>query len=61
MERADASMNSHFREQPLELRQDEPNETTYAAMGTAASGEDLCGPFDTVDDLMEALNREEHE
>ena len=41
---------------PFDLRLEDPNETTYAAMESAASGEDLYGPFDTVSELMEALN-----
>ncbi len=43
---------------PFDLLLEEPNETTYAAMDAAASGKDLYGPFDTVDELMEALNAE---
>ena len=35
---------------------DEPNETTYQAMAAAEKGEDLYGPFDSVAELMEALN-----
>ena len=41
---------------PFEVRLDEPNEVTYAAMAAAEKGEDLYGPFDSVADLMEALN-----
>lgn len=33
-----------------------PNSTTLAAMEDAASGNDLIGPFDTLDELMDALN-----
>lgn len=41
---------------PFEVRIDEPNAITYAAMEAAESGEDIYGPFDSVEDLMEALN-----
>lgn len=41
---------------PFEVRLDEPNKTTYAAMKTAENDEDLYGPFDSVEDMMEALN-----
>ena len=41
---------------PFDVRLDEPNEVTYAAMATAEKDEDMYGPFDSVEDLMEALN-----
>ncbi len=41
---------------PFEVKIDEPNATTYAAMEVADKGEDMFGPFDSVGDLMEALN-----
>ena len=41
---------------PFEVRLDEPNETTYAAMKAAENDEDMHGPFDSVADMMEALN-----
>ena len=41
---------------PFEVRLDEPNEVTYAAMAAAEKGEDMYCPFDSVADLMEALN-----
>ena len=41
---------------PFEVKADEPNTTTYAAMDVADKGEDMFGPFDSVGDLMEALN-----
>lgn len=42
---------------PFEISGDaEPNEVTYAAMEAAEKGEGLCGPFDSVAELMEALN-----
>lgn len=41
---------------PFEIKaNDEPNETTYAAM-EAAENDDMYGPFDSVADMMEALN-----
>lgn len=41
---------------PFEVRLDEPNKITYAAMEAAEKDEDIYGPFDSVADLMEALN-----
>lgn len=41
---------------PFEVKLDEPNETTYAAMEAAEKDEDMYGPFDSVAELMEALN-----
>ncbi len=41
---------------PFEVKIDEPNETTYSAMEAAEKGEELFGPYETVSDLMEALN-----
>lgn len=41
---------------PFEVKLDEPNEVTYTAMEAAEKNEDLYGPFDSVDELMEALN-----
>ena len=40
----------------FEVKVDEPNAVTYAAMEAAEKGEDMYGPFDSVADLMEALN-----
>ena len=34
----------------------EPNDITYAAMKAAENDEDMHGPFDSVADMMEALN-----
>lgn len=45
-----------YRGMPFEIRLDEPNQTTYAAMEASERDEDIYGPFDSVDDLMEALN-----
>lgn len=41
---------------PFEVKLDEPNETTYRAMSTAEKGEDMYGPFDSVSELMKALD-----
>ncbi len=41
---------------PFEVKMDTPNETTYAAMVSAEKGEDMYGPFNSVAELMEALN-----
>ena len=41
---------------PFEVKVDEPNAVTYAAMEAAEKGEDMYGPFDSVADLMRALN-----
>jgi len=41
---------------PFEVKIDEPNEITYAAMEAAEKDEDIYGPFSNVSDLMEALN-----
>lgn len=40
---------------PFEVKLD-PNEETYAAIEAAANDEDLEGPFNSVSELMEALN-----
>jgi addiction module antitoxin, relB/dinJ family len=41
---------------PFEIKADEPNEATYLAMDKAVKDKDIYGPFETVSDLMEALN-----
>ena len=42
---------------PFEIRADEEqNEVTYAAMEAAENGEDMYGPFNSVAEMMEALN-----
>lgn len=41
---------------PFEVKIDEPNETTYKAMASAENNEDIYGPFDSVKDLMSALD-----
>ncbi len=43
---------------PFDVKVAEPNETTYAAMEAAERGEDLYGPFNTVEEMMESLNAE---
>ena len=41
---------------PFDVKVNEPNKTTYAAMRAADKDEDMYGPFDTVAEMMEALN-----
>lgn len=41
---------------PFRVSKNVPNSVTLAAMETSEKGEDLYGPFDSVSDLMEALN-----
>ena len=41
---------------PFKVSKNVPNAVTLAAMDAAEKGEDLYGPFDSVSDLMEALN-----
>ncbi|MBQ7501038.1 MAG: type II toxin-antitoxin system RelB/DinJ family antitoxin [Clostridia bacterium] len=41
---------------PFAITRETPNPVTLAAMDSAERGEDVYGPFDNIDDLMEALN-----
>lgn len=41
---------------PFEITTDVPNSDTMAAIEKADKGEDVFGPFNTVDELMESLN-----
>ncbi len=41
---------------PFEVKAEVPNEVTYAAMKSAEKDEDMYGPFDSVSELMEALD-----
>ena len=41
---------------PFEIKADEPNEATYLAMDKTVKDKDIYGPFETVSDLMEALD-----
>ena len=41
---------------PFQVSKNVPNAVTLAAMDAAEKGEDLYGPYDSVSDLMEALN-----
>ena len=41
---------------PFELTTEVSNSVTLAAMDAAEKGDDVFGPFDSVDALMEALN-----
>jgi len=40
---------------PFDVRIDEPNEITYAAM-QAAEDDEVFGPYESITELMEALN-----
>lgn len=41
---------------PFDVAVEEPNEVTLAAMEQAENDEDMYGPFDSVAEMMEALN-----
>ena len=41
---------------PFKVSKYVPNAVTLAAMDSSEKGEDLYGPYDSVSDLMEALN-----
>ena len=41
---------------PFDVKHSEPNKTTYDAMKAADKDEDMYGPFNTVSDMMKALN-----
>ncbi len=41
---------------PFDVCVDKPNAETIAAMEAAEKGEDMYGPFNSVAELMEALN-----
>ena len=41
---------------PVRVTKNVANAVTLAAMDNAEKGEDLYGPYDSVSDLMEALN-----
>lgn len=41
---------------PFKVSKNVPNAVTLAAMDASEKGEDIYGPFDSVDSLMEALN-----
>lgn len=51
-------LRQSIREQglPFEVSRNVPNAQTLAAMDDAEQGRDMYGPFDSVGDLMEALN-----
>lgn len=44
---------------PFSITRKTPNETTLAALEAAEKGEDMIGPFNSVEELMEALNAED--
>ena len=41
---------------PFQVSRNVPNAVTLAAMDAAEKGEDLYGPYDSVSELMEALD-----
>lgn len=41
---------------PFVVKLEEPNETTYKAMETSEKGDELHGPFNSVEEFMESLN-----
>ena len=41
---------------PFAITREEPNDVTIAALNNAETGNDVYGPFDSVSELMEALN-----
>ncbi len=41
---------------PFEVKLDEPNEIKYKAMDDAENGRDMYGPYNSVKELMEALD-----
>ena len=46
---------------PFEVKVDEPNAVTYAAMEAAEKGEDMFGPFDSVGDLSRSFRGSSNE
>ena len=40
----------------LKLQESETNEVTYASMEKMENDEDVYGPFDSIEELMDALN-----
>lgn len=41
---------------PFLIEADEPNEETYKAIAAVERGEDVVGPFDSVEEMMESLD-----
>ena len=41
---------------PFQVSKNVPNALTLAAMDASEKGEDLYGPYESISDLMEALN-----
>ena len=41
---------------PFKVSKNVPNAVTFAAMDASEKGEELYGPYDSVSELMEALN-----
>ncbi len=51
-------LRQSIREQciPFEIKLDKPNHLTTATLYDAENKKNVCGPFDSVEDLMEDLN-----
>ena len=47
------------RQIPFRVTKNVPNATTLAAIEASEKGEELYGPYDSVSDLMKALNAED--
>ena len=47
------------RQIPFRVTKNVPNAATLAAIEASEKGEELYGPYDSVSDLMEALNAED--
>jgi len=47
------------RQIPFRVTKNVPNAVTLAAMEASEKGEELHGPYDSVSELMEALNAED--
>ena len=47
------------RQMPFRVTKNVPNAATLAAIEASEKGEELYGPYDSVSDLMEALNAED--
>ncbi len=44
---------------PFDVNLEIPNKTTLRAMEQAEKGEDMHGPFNSVEELMESLNADD--
>jgi len=46
----------HEQRIPFNVTENVPNEITFAAIESAQKGKDMYGPFESMDDLINALN-----